>query len=69
MVKIFKQTSDDPYDRHSYRLNVPGSNSVVIEDYELLRAIWFEKCQNFTGCTVDVLDKKQNKKKTNGGFK
>ena len=69
MVEIFTQTSDDPYDRHSYRLNVPGSNSVVIEDYELLRAIWFEKCRNFTGCTVDVLDKKQNKKKTNGGFK
>ena len=69
MVKIFTQTSDDPYDRHAYRLNVPGSNSVVIEDYELLRAIWFEKCRNFTGCTVDVLDKKQNKKKTNGGFK
>ena len=69
MVKHFKQTSDGLYDRHDYRLNIPGSKSVIIEDYELLRSIWFEKARNYAGCTVDVLDKKQNKKKTNGGFK
>jgi len=68
-LEVFLQTSDDPYDRHNYRLNVPGSNPLIVEDYEVLRAIWFEKVRNYTGCTVDVLDIKQKKKKSKGGFK
>jgi hypothetical protein len=49
------------------KVNVPCEGSVIIEDYEMLRAIWFEKCRNFSGCTVEVLDYK-TKKKSKGGF-
>ena len=63
--QYFSQTSDGPYDRHVYKFNFPGYKSVVIEDYEILRAVWFEKCRNFKGCTVEVLDAT---KKTNKGF-
>ena len=54
--QYFTQTSGDIYDRHTYRLNIPGYKSVVIEDYEVLRAVWFEQCRNFKGCTVEVLN-------------
>lgn len=64
-LKTFTQTSDGPYDRHVYKLNIPGGQSLVLEDYEILRAIWFEKCRNFSGCTVEVLDVT---KKVNKGF-
>jgi hypothetical protein len=55
-LKTFSQTSDGLYDRHVYKLNVPGAQSIVFEDYDILRAVWFEKCRNFSGCTVEVLD-------------
>lgn len=61
--QYFSQTSDGPYDRHVYKLNVPGHQSIVIEDYEILRAVWFEKCRLFKGCTVEVIDPTQKKKK------
>lgn len=63
--QYFSQTSDVPYDRHVYKLNIPGHQSVVIEDYEILRAVWFEKCGAFKGCSVEILDVKP---KRNKGF-
>ena len=66
----FYQTSDKPYDRHNYRLELDErKNSIEFEDYEQLRAYWFECARNWKGCKVIVLDKKQNKKKSNGCFK
>jgi len=62
-LKTFSQTSDGLYDRHVYKLNVPGHQSIVIEDYEILRAVWFEKCRLFKGCTVEILDVKPKKNK------
>ena len=69
MSKHFTETSDGLYDRHIYRLNIPNQGSLVIEDYETLRRVWFERIRNYTGCTVEILDSKQKKKTTNGGFK
>jgi len=67
----FTSTSNGLYDRHRYKLNVPNQGSIILEDYENLRRVWFEKARNYTGCTVEILDLKQktNNKKTNGGFK
>tara|TARA_Y100000015_G_C2333694_1_gene62490 strand:- start:96 stop:305 length:210 start_codon:yes stop_codon:yes gene_type:complete len=66
----FEQTSDEPYDRHSYELEFnSGKQSITFEDYEHLRAYWFECVRNWGDCKVNVLDRKQKKKKTNGGFK
>ena len=63
--QYFSQTSDGLYDRHVYKLIVPEHKPVVIEDYEILRAVWFEKCRLFKGCTVEILDVKP---KRNKGF-
>jgi hypothetical protein len=66
--RYFTSTSDGLYDRHTYKLNVPNQGSIILEDYEVLRRVWFEKVRNYTGCTIEILDSKQNKK-TNRGFK
>ena len=64
----FEQTSDEPYDRHQYQLEFNGK-SIIFDDYDQLRAYWFQKIRNWGNCKVNVLDRKQNKKKSNGGFK
>tara|TARA_Y100000592_G_C5281004_1_gene226265 strand:- start:96 stop:323 length:228 start_codon:yes stop_codon:yes gene_type:complete len=65
--RYFIQTSDAPYDRHEYVLSYNGEKELLFNDYEHLRAYWFEAVRNFSGCTVQVLDIK--KKKSKGGFK
>ena len=67
--QYFTQTSDESYDRHYYRLEFNnGQNSLEFEDYEHLRAYWFESVRNWKNCTVTVLDYKQ-KSKSKKGFK
>ena len=66
--RYFTSTSNGLYDRHTYKLNVPNQGSIILEDYEILRRMWFEKARNYSGCTIEILDSKQNKK-TNRGFK
>ena len=65
--KVFQQTSDAPYDRHVYQVKI-GDESFIVEDYEDLRALWFQRLRNYNGVTVEVLDV-QKKKKSKGGFK
>ena len=64
----FAQTSDEPYDRHQYQL-VCNGQSFIFDDYDQMRAYWFQSARNYSECKVNVLDIKQNKKKSNGGFK
>ena len=64
----FEQTSDEPYDRHQYQLEF-GGQSIIFDDYDQLRAYWFQSVRNWKDAKVNVLDRKQNKKKSNGGFK
>ena len=64
----FEQTSDKPYDRHQYQLECNGQ-SIIFDDYDQLRAYWFQSVRNWKDAKVNVLDRKQNKKKSNGGFK
>ena len=52
----FKQTCDKPYDRHHYRLHFHNKKSIKFEDYELMRAAWFEWCNTGALSHVDVLD-------------
>ena len=67
--KVFQQTSDAPYDRHVYQVKMNGE-SFIVEDYEDLKALWFQRLRNFSGVTVEVLDvQKKKKKKSKGGFK
>ena len=60
----FTCTSKEPYDRHHYRLQFNNKKSIKFEDYELMRAAWFEWCNTGALSHVDVLDIKQTK-----GFK
>ena len=43
--RYFKQTSDESYDRHTYELILPTGRTLVFQDYEHLRAVWFEDLQ------------------------
>lgn len=54
--QYFTQTSDEPYDRHTYELVLPSGKTLVFQDYEHLRSIWFEAARNWSGCVVNVLD-------------
>ena len=61
----FTNTSDGPYDRHTYRVRLTNNKSIVLDDYELVRGLWFQYEKQFLK-TVEVLDKKA---KSSGGFK
>ena len=61
----FTNTSDDPYDRHTYRVRLINNKSIVLDDYELVRNLWFQYEKQFLE-TVEVLDKKA---KSSGGCK
>jgi len=61
----FTNTSDGPYDRHTYRVRLTNNKSIVLDDYELVRNLWFQYEKQFLE-TVEVLDKKA---KSSGGFK
>ena len=54
--RYFKETSDKPYDRHKYQINLTNGKSVVFDDYETMRAAWFQTDSMFLK-SVDVLDK------------
>ena len=63
-IKIFKQTSDEPYIRHDYKVIFEGGNEVIFDNYEDVQRIWFQQGGNFLSY-VEVLDRKQKTK----GFK
>ena len=41
MTTNFQQTSNEPYDRHHYVLVLKTGQAYTYEDYEQLRAAWF----------------------------
>ena len=63
-MKNFKQTCDKPYDRHFYVVNRPNTSPVTFDDYEYMRAWWFQQMDT-TGAKVTVMDYQQQSK----GFK
>ena len=69
LPKWFAQTSDEPYDRHQYRLVYSNKQSKIFDSWEELRYEWFNTPSQFKS-HIEVLDKSNiKKKKTNGGFK
>ena len=53
-MTYFKQTCDKPYDRHHYKIILTGGQSLIVEDYEQARAIWYQL--GGKGKTIEVLD-------------
>ena len=63
MTETFKQTSDEPYDRHNYKLVYSNGQEVFFETYMEVQAAWFQTPSDFVS-HIEVLDKKKSK-----GFK
>jgi len=66
--QYFTQTSDGLYDRHFYRVVLTDGRSVMLEDYEQVRAFWFEYESKLLS-HVEVIDACQYDQKTSKGFK
>jgi len=63
-VKAFKQTSDDPYIRHHYKLIFSDGREVIFDNYEEVQVTWFQTPGHFLS-HIEVLDIKEKTK----GFK
>ena len=66
MTKIFKQTSNEPYDRHHYKI-VCQNKSFVVESYDEVQEWWWNNnhLPKFDA-VVHVLDIPKTKKKPKG---
>lgn len=65
-METFKQTSDEPYVRHHYKLVYSNGQSVIFEDYSDVQQSWWNTPSEFVS-HIEVLDIKQKKEKK--GFK
>ena len=65
-MKTFESTSDKPYDRHLYQLVMKTGQVFMYEDYEMLRAAWFQLCHLGNLDRVVIIDAQQTEPK---GFK
>ena len=61
-IEWFEQTSDGLYDRHDYKIIYSNSQSVVVDSWEAVRALWFQAPSQFLS-HIEVLDKKPSKSK------
>jgi hypothetical protein len=61
LPQYFQQTSDGPYDRHKYQIVSKTGESVVIDDYMVAQATWFEKGAFLSH--IVILDKQKKKQK------
>jgi hypothetical protein len=65
LPEFFEQTSNEPYDRHRYKLIGANKNELIFDSWEQVQSYWFQAPKQFLS-HIEVLDKK---KKSNGGFK
>ena len=61
--QYFKQTSNEPYHRHDYKVIKSTGEHVVVESWEEAQSIWWNSPPDFLS-HIEVLDKKEAK-----GFK
>jgi hypothetical protein len=59
--RYFEQSSYEPYDRHTYRIQYDGGQSITFDNYEVMRSYWFQNARNWQNCIVTVLDVKKEK--------
>lgn len=67
LPEFFKQTSDEPYLRHDYKLVYNDKRFKIFDNYEDFYATWFQTPNQFLS-HGEVLNHKENKTKS-GGFK
>lgn len=67
-MSYFEQSCSKPYNRHHYVVTIPTTGKkITFDDYEIMRAYWFQQFSNIKGCKVDVVDVPSKPKPT--GFK
>ena len=54
-LKTFTSTCDKDYDRHTYKLVLKNGKALVLQDYEMVRAYWYQYRVQLD--SVEVLDK------------
>jgi len=59
-METFKQTSDEPYIRHHYKLVYSNGQSVVFDSYTDVQREWWNTPSDFVS-HVEVLDVKEKK--------
>jgi hypothetical protein len=65
--EFFKQTSDEPYIRHDYKIHYTNKKPEVFNNYEDVQITWFQTPSQFLDY-VEVLDHKEPKKTKAKGF-
>ena len=63
----FGQTSNEPYDRHHYKI-VHKDHSFVVTSLDEVQEWWWNNCHSpwFAGTVVHVIDKPKPKKQSKG---
>ena len=61
----FTTYSTDPYNRHQYKVIFKDGRNVIVDDYDLVKAMWFQNQHDVE--TIEVIDCK-TKKKGGKGF-
>ena len=62
--QYFKQTSNEPYLRHDYKVVYNDGTYQVFDNYEEAQLLWWNRSGNFLS-HIEVIDRKQEVK----GFK
>ena len=60
----FTTYSTDPYDRHHYKVSFKNGDSIIVEDYDMVKAMWFQSKNDVAG--VEIIDPKSKKKRGKG---
>ena len=61
----FTTYSTEPYDRHHYKVIFKNGDSVIVDSYDMVKAMWFQSENDVSG--VEIIDPKP-KKRGGGGF-
>ena len=67
LPEFFQQTSDEPYNRHDYKLVYTNGQTKVFEEHQDFMAAWFQYPKQLLS-HGEVLDKKVKNKTKSGGF-
>ena len=67
MMETFSQTSNEPYNRHNYRLHLKSGKILNFDDYENVQAYWltYNQVPDYLDL-IEVLDKPKEKVKSKG---
>ena len=65
LPEFFEQTSDEPYDRHTYRMHLTNGETLDVDDWLTVSGAWFQLPPMFKD-RIEVLDKHPLRTKPKG---